>query len=67
MTNTTTTHAGADIERVGGHPVLSDKQEIAAAFAARDALDQLDESGRHRVLTWLAEGEDLTPPLKRTT
>lgn len=63
MDNATITHIPADIERVGGHPVLSDEEEIAAAFAARDALDSLGAGGRHRVLTWLAEGCDLTPPM----
>lgn len=62
-----TTNIPIDIERGGGHPVLSDEDEIEAAFTARNALEALDMEAQHRVLTWLAEGRDLAPPMIRRT
>jgi hypothetical protein len=35
---------------------LSDDAEIDAAFAARQAMESLDDNGRRRVIAWLAAG-----------
>ncbi len=47
------------IERVGDTEVLSNEDEIDAAFTARDALRELDEAGRIRALSWIAGALDI--------
>jgi hypothetical protein len=54
-----TTLAATPIERIGGIAVLGDDDEIAAAFTARDALEDLCEDARLRVLKWVAESFDI--------
>ena len=48
------------IARLGDHVSLSDDAEIDAAYAARQAIEGLDDDAKCRVLTWVASAFDLT-------